>query len=235
MTRTLLWVGFGIAALSVIGCGTETSDSTGLASEQTPASTSSNVHADGIVSIADFKKLLEPDDKAAQSVFEAIQANWRPGYAPMLIEIWRGIRYQPRGISIIRTLKAGTGKSFGDELPDWYRWIWNEPYEPHPDYAEFKSWISAKTDPRFSEYFQHTETATIRLDEILWGGVKRDGIPPLKNPKMIAAAEADYLDDSNVVFGIRFGDDARAYPKRILAWHEMFKDTIDGKSYCGVY
>ena len=52
---------------------------------------------------------------------------------------------------------------------------------------------------------------------------------------MIAAAEADYLDDDNIVFGIALDGDTRAYPKRILAWHEMFKDSIAGAHYTGVY
>ena len=80
-----------------------------------------------------------------------------------------------------------------------------------------------------------TDDAKIQLNEIRWGGVRRDGIPPLNNPKMLTAAEATYLADSDVVFGIELNGDARAYPKRILAWHEMFKDTIGGESVCGVY
>lgn len=77
--------------------------------------------------------------------------------------------------------------------------------------------------------------ATIRLDEIRWGGVARDGIPPLKNPKMLEAPEATYLADGDVVFGIEINGDARAYPKRIMAWHEMVKDIVGGESVNGVY
>ena len=52
---------------------------------------------------------------------------------------------------------------------------------------------------------------------------------------MVSAVEAAWLDDTNVVFGVILNGDARCYPKRILAWHEMFKDTIGGESVCGVY
>ena len=65
--------------------------------------------------------------------------------------------------------------------------------------------------------------------------MKQDGIPPLRSPKMIAANKATYLADSDVVFGIAINGDARAYPNRILAWHEMFTDTIGGIPLCGVY
>ncbi|HBE68566.1 MAG TPA: hypothetical protein DDW52_10505, partial [Planctomycetaceae bacterium] len=77
--------------------------------------------------------------------------------------------------------------------------------------------------------------ASIRLDEVRWGGVRRDGIPPLKNPETVPADQANYLADSDIVFGVEFGGEARAYPKRILAWHEMVKDVVGGQSINGVY
>jgi len=52
---------------------------------------------------------------------------------------------------------------------------------------------------------------------------------------MLRADQADYLGDDDVVFGIEINGDARAYPKRILAWHEMFTDTIGGVDIAGVY
>ncbi len=51
---------------------------------------------------------------------------------------------------------------------------------------------------------------------------------------MITVGDADYLDDSNIVFGIEINGDARAYPKRILAWHELLTDTIGNPSQTGV-
>ena len=52
---------------------------------------------------------------------------------------------------------------------------------------------------------------------------------------MISAKEADYLGDKDVVFGIEVNGDVRAYPKRILAWHEMFVDEVGGEKLAGVY
>ena len=52
---------------------------------------------------------------------------------------------------------------------------------------------------------------------------------------MISAHQATYLSNSDVVFGIEVDGDFRAYPKRILAWHEMFTDTIQGVPLAGVY
>ncbi len=90
-------------------------------------------------------------------------------------------------------------------------------------------------DPKFAGYFSSDRTFKIRLDEIRWGGVKQDGIPPLRSPKMILAKEAKYLDDGNIVFGIEVNGDARAYPKRIMAWHEMFVDKVGETPVAGVY
>ena len=155
-------------------------------------------------------------------------------YVPMLLEVARFLPRTPRS-KIMSLLESQTGQRFGFDNDKWLQWNWAQKYEPHPNYGEFKSQVYRKIDPRFSEYFVKTEGSKIRLDEIRWGGVARDGIPPLKNPQMTTAAAATYLSDTDVVFGIELNGDTRAYPKRILAWHEMFKDTIGGQSVCGVY
>ncbi|MGI9464764.1 MAG: DUF3179 domain-containing protein, partial [Aestuariivirgaceae bacterium] len=72
------------------------------------------------------------------------------------------------------------------------------------------------------------ENLKIRLEEITWGGVRVDGIPSLDDPKLIAAGEASYLVDDDLVFGVAINGDVRAYPLRIMGWHEMFNETIGG-------
>ena len=62
-----------------------------------------------------------------------------------------------------------------------------------------------------------------------------NGIPPLELPEHLLAAEATYLADDNIVFGLVVGDEARAYPKRILAWHEMAIDVVGGLDLTIVY
>ncbi|MEW7279017.1 DUF3179 domain-containing (seleno)protein [Aquimarina sp. 2201CG1-2-11] len=63
----------------------------------------------------------------------------------------------------------------------------------------------------------------------------QDGVPPLRNPTMIRAENARYLNNTDIVFGISINGDTRAYPKRILAWHEMFTDNVGGIDVAGVY
>ncbi|NEQ71082.1 MAG: DUF3179 domain-containing protein [Symploca sp. SIO2D2] len=154
----------------------------------------------------------------------------------MLIELIRIAYGTPPELEIWRIIERNTDKRFDRDIDAAFRWSWKNEYDPHPDYARFKALLYLRLDPLFFAYFDdHTENARIRLDEIRWGGVYRDGIPPLDHPKMIPAEEATYLRDRHVVFGIEINGDARAYPKRILAWHEMFKDVVGGVSVNGVY
>ena len=169
----------------------------------------------------------------AAGIAEA-QMNWDISYVPMLLEVASYLPGQHRA-RIMELLEAQTGQRLGYDSDKWFQWLWKQEYKSHPRYNSFKSALYRLRDPRFTEYFVDTKNATIRLDEIRWGGVVRDGIPPLKNPIMLASNNAPYLADTDVVFGIELNGDARAYPKRILAWHEMFKDTIGGESVCGVY
>ena len=132
-------------------------------------------------------------------------------------------------------LERATGQSFRQDMDRWWYWIWATNPGAHPDYSMFKALLYATIDPSFRDYFDDGLAAKIRLDEIRWGGVLRDGIPPLDLPALTNARRARYLDDDNIVFGIAINGDERAYPKRIMAWHEMFKDTIGGEHFTGVY
>lgn len=196
---------------------------------------------DGELSLVSIYALQTNNREAFLEAADVVRAGWRTGYMPMLIETARFSRGPRRGwtSALIDEL---SGQTFAGDIDAAWRWVWNQEIEPHPQYGLFKAELYQLIDPRFAAYFDdHTQNATIRLDEVRWGGVKRDGIPPLKNPKMIKAnsRQADYLDDDNVVFGIELNGDARAYPKRILAWHEMFKDTFgpadNQVSVAGVY
>lgn len=135
---------------------------------------------------------------------------------------------------LTRFLERQTGQRFGDDLNRWREWMWKLPYEPHPSYMSFKSTVyRTAVDPRMGEFF--SGRALVRLDEIDWGGVRVNGIPPLRSPSAIAADAASFMRDSHVVFGVVVNGAARAYPKRILAWHEMALDEVGGVKLTVVY
>ncbi len=187
-----------------------------------------------LISEQRFLELLSRDSERIANTVVLAKSKWDMSYVPMLLEAGRFMPMAQRAY-VMALVELKTGQNFGRDFDKWLQWSWKQDFEPHPGYGNFKATLYRSIDPRFAEYFVDTKNATVRLDEVRWGGVKRDGIPPLKDPKMVAADDAVYLGDSDVVFGIELNGDARAYPKRILAWHEMFKDTIGGESVCGVY
>ena len=136
---------------------------------------------------------------------------------------------------LIRLLEEQAGERFGNDIVRWHQWIWQQPYDPHPEYARFKGLWYGQIDPLFREFFPPGVPSLIRFDEVDWGGVRPNGIPPLEYPEHLEAADAAYLDDDNIVFGIAVNGDARAYPKRILAWHEMALDRVGGVELTIVY
>ena len=145
------------------------------------------------------------------------------------------IRRPPRSTHCISSAASDVYKRQGPDLRAWLEWWWKQPAEMHAEYPIFKSTLYGLLDPRFKAYFSREREMTIRLREVVWGGVAQDGIPPLRSPTMMAAADAEYLADTDVVYGFTLNGDARAYPKRILAWHEMFVDTVGGVPIAGVY
>ena len=114
----------------------------------------------------------------------------------------------------------------------WFEWmVWQEAHpklKPHKTFAHLKHFVFTKLDPRFDRFVRPGIKMDIRLEEVTWGGVRVDGIPALVNPKHISPREATWLADSNEVFGVVINGEARAYPLRILNWHEMFNDTVGG-------
>lgn len=136
---------------------------------------------------------------------------------------------------LLRFLEQQTNQRFGDDLHAWREWMWKRPDDPHPEYAAFKGLLYAQIDPLMQRFFPRGAPAVIRLDEVDWGGVKVNGIPPLYHPRHLRASEASYLRDNHIIFGVVVNGEARAYPKRILAWHEMALDRIGGVEMTIVY
>lgn len=184
------------------------------------------------VGAADFLRLLSPEKEDA---FERIGEQWQESFLPMVLEVGRLTRDPAFRARLLRLAEKQTGQRFGQDFDRWWQWRWNREVEQHPQYPEFKAALYGLIDAKFRGYFSSERTARIRLDEVRWGGVLQDGIPPLRSPKMIAAATATYLDDGDVVFALEIEGDARAYPRRIMGWHEMFVDEVGGVPVAGVY
>jgi hypothetical protein len=69
---------------------------------------------------------------------------------------------------------------------------------------------------------------SVHLDEIISGGPPKDGIPPIDTPEFAAVSQVTDLTDTEPVIGVVINGVAKAYPLRILIWHEIVNDTIGG-------
>jgi len=75
-------------------------------------------------------------------------------------------------------------------------------------------------------------TPLIPASEIQHGGPPRDGIPSIDKPIFIPAITADYLHTTDRIIGLVANNTAKAYPVRILNWHEIVNDGDLVISYC---
>jgi len=180
--------------------------------------------------------LFLANEQKNKEAFQYLEDTWVDGYIPMLLDVIYMSKLEIDREGIIQLMEKKTKQKIGDDLHNWLEWIWNKEDASLPFHGDWLASVYKHIDPKFEQYFlNRTFASLIRLDEIRWGGVEQDGIPPLRNPKMLLANEADYLDDENLIFGVSINGDHRAYPKRILAWHELFVDEIGGESIAGVY
>ncbi len=126
-------------------------------------------------------------------------------------------------------LEEITGERFGK---DWNKWmLWQERHPeivPFDGFEQIHAEVHYRIDGNFRLFLGKNKNHKIRVEEITWGGVVKDGIPALSNPKLLSAEDAEYMEPKNLVFGVNINGDARAYPLRILDWHEMFNDIIGG-------
>ena len=114
-----------------------------------------------------------------------------------------------------------------------------------PEYLAAKRTIFTNLVPGWDRIFVEGD---IDWRMVSWGGVLIDDraydttdercncIPAADNPEVTSAAEATWLDDDDIVFGIEINGEARAYPRQIMEVREMVNDTLGGRDlgipYC---
>ncbi|MEX0349357.1 MAG: DUF3179 domain-containing (seleno)protein [Paracoccaceae bacterium] len=149
------------------------------------------------------------------------------------------------------TLAKTASDLMGKKLPRRNRWgvitdhliAWDIPAPP--GYLPVKRAIFTTVLPGWDKIF--TE-GSIDWRHVSWGGVLIDDraynrthdpcdcIPAVDNPEVSSAAEATWLKDGDIVFGIEVNGEYRAYPRRIMEVREMVNDTLGGRDlgipYC---
>ncbi len=174
------------------------------------------------------KTILIGTDAERNAAADTLIARGKPDMVPSLVLL---MRIGGSHVATRRALQALTG----EELTTWreamrYQEAFPE-IEPHPSYYDLKLWYWGGIDRDFLSLFDtpiDPNGLRIRFEEITWGGVLFDAIPSLDKPAFVSVNDADYLRETDLVFGIEINGDARAYPLRIMGWHEMFNDVIGG-------
>ncbi len=185
-----------------------------------------------------------PDDVVAELLADLLNTNGPPAealetildsgdrrFVSVLLELMRARQIGLSGGSysdIIEAMQTLSGQALGDDWPAWITWYGGADLEPPPGFTGWKGQLLSQLDAGFADFLRDEYPSRIRAEEILWGGVPVDGIPPLENPPMIAGDEADYLLDEEPVFGVAVNGETRAYPLRIVDNHEMVNDVIGG-------
>ena len=151
-------------------------------------------------------------------------------YAPAMVD---ALFFIPRSgrKEMFEVLEKLTGHNAGNDYYNWVEYIGKKAdLKSPPGYIKFKATLLSLIDPSYKKILYTGVPLKIRAEEIVWGGVSLDGIPPIDRPTFIAAEEAR-LKDKEKVFGISIRGEARAYPLRYLSWHEMVNDRIQGEPF----
>jgi hypothetical protein len=160
--------------------------------------------------------------------YAALERSGDRGAIPALIELLRFDLSIPAELPV-GVLEKLSGQRFGPVWPRWVEWVQKQTdITPPPEFIAWKGRLLSLIDPEFLEWFKPGIPYRIRMEEIVWGGVAKDGIPALTNPAHVPGAQATYLTDDELVFGVTLNGQSRAYPHRIMDWHEMANDVVGG-------
>lgn len=170
---------------------------------------------------------------------------------PRLVWIITDLMRFATGGELNALMVSGASKLLGKEMAGPNPWgtitdhliAWNIPAPP--DYLTTKRAIFTSIVPGWDRIFVE---GTIDWRMVSWGGVLIDDrpydttdqlcncIPAADNPPISSAAEATWLDDDDIVFGVVVNGEARAYPRQIMEVREMVNDTLGGRDlgipYC---
>ncbi len=160
---------------------------------------------------------------------------------PVVLELMRFFGTSSMILESLAYLAHATGQdpaAAPQSWGEWQEWYGNNSagYRPPEGYVEWKAGLLSLIDPRFMDFLvPHGEDALIDLTEVMWGGVRPDGIPDLQFVPVLAPQDAAYLNPDDKVFGVSINGQHRAYPLRIVNAHEMANDTLGGEPIALAY
>jgi hypothetical protein len=164
----------------------------------------------------------------------AAARNGHPGLVPVLVETASRTFEPDIASEISEALETITADSVGGTFvltEPWFQWISRQdpPQVVLPGFDEWKGQLLGTIDPSFEEFLYADVETRIPIWSVEWGGVVRDGIPPLEFPKVRDGNAVDFLNLNEPVFGVTVNGESRAYPHRIMGWHELANDRLGGE------
>ena len=133
----------------------------------------------------------------------------------------------------------------------WREWLTAHPPVVTPSgYGEWKARLlaltqTAETKPTYLDLLGGQQRGGTRLGGsglgaalplLHWTQVQPNASKPLTTPRSVTGRTATWLEADEVVYGLAVGGVARAYPRRIVAWHGAVNDVLGGQpvllAYC---
>ncbi len=97
-----------------------------------------------------------------------------------------------------------------------------------PAVADPRQWTGEGWKTEFTK-------TSIDFGEIVSGGPPRDGIPSIDDPVFVEASKIDDIGDREPVIIFPLEGEPRAYPLRILIWHEIVNDVVNDRPVAVTY
>ena len=174
--------------------------------------------------------------RSETAALREIRMGGDPSYIPALVELLRfkPLFRQELTDSLLYTLDTLAAPIDGSEFStkftwsEWVMWLASYDVEPPEGFAAWKGYLYTLVDPAWAVFFYADLPTRINIGEVVWGGVRKDGIPDLIDPPVVSPDEATYLNPDDRVFGVSINGEHRAYPHRIMNPHEMANDVVGG-------
>ncbi|MEM7095488.1 MAG: DUF3179 domain-containing (seleno)protein [Actinomycetota bacterium] len=188
--------------------------------------------------LAAAQALTEQSSSANAAAFiEVAAASGDERWVPWLLDLLRLNTSLQNSNAVSATLEDITGIPAESRIPDliaYGSWSSNRGLDGGDGYRDFKVALYERIDPEFGPLLRSVADQA-ELAAIQWGGVPVGGIPELNDPGRVPAAEATWMDDTEIVLGVIANGESVAYPLRIIARHELANDTIGGDPLAIVY
>jgi len=233
--------------MAVVGLASACSTSEPDQAVEAPLSAQTQADAE-LVARQVANRIYEPINRIDVGPIERLGASSDPRAAWIVAD---ALRFVGRGDENDALIAAGE-KLAGIELEPTTAWLklnnhlLTEDVAAPPTYLALKAEMFEAVDITWTHFFSDPK-ADIDWRLVSFGGVRSDRrsygtdesclcIPSLDDPPSVPASEGDWYPDDEVVFGIVVNGEARAYPRNIMATHEMVNDVLGGQrlgiAYC---